>query len=399
MKILILATDIYTRGGIARYTWTLASALGDLVGPDNVHVLALVDLGGSKEVPEHFKILDVITEQLTRTAKLRFAAKAVAQARQGYDLVICTHVALAPIGAVLRVVHRTPYWVACHSVEVWRRLSPLLHVSLRLAGRVLPVAQFTAQKLVTVNGIHGSKVRVLYNAISSDFGQFLLAQDGTVGFPRIGGRDESLILSVCSLVKGNEFKGVDMVIQALPDVLSRVPKARYVVVGSGSDRSRLESLAGRMAVSDRVTFLGEISDVELASLYHACSVCVLPIRSQEEFGTWGGEGFGRVYAEAALAGRPVIASRTAGAAEAVVNGETGFLVDPTSLEEITEAILELVQSPELGNKIGAEGKKIASKRFSQEALRNSLRELLGADCLSGEAESRLWKQEEIGEHL
>src|SRR5215469_7992430 len=114
MKILILATDIYTRGGIARYTSTLASVLGQLIGPENVHVLALLDKPGAKETPKDFRILKAVAERPTAIAKLRFAGNALEVARSRYDLIICAHLALAPIAAATRVAYGCRYWILCY---------------------------------------------------------------------------------------------------------------------------------------------------------------------------------------------------------------------------------------------------------------------------------------------
>ncbi len=125
------------------------------------------------------------------------------------------------------------------------------------------------------------------------------------------------------MVKGNEFKGVDTVIRALPRILAAVPDARYVVVGDGEIRANLARLADEVGVSESLTFTGEVSDAELAELYRACDVFVLPSRGQQRVGVVGGEGFGRVYVEAALAGKPVVGSRSGGATEAVLQREDG----------------------------------------------------------------------------
>ena len=66
----------------------------------------------------------------------------------------------------------------------------------------------------------------------------------------------------------------------------------------------------------------------------------------------GGEGFGRVYVEAALAGKPVVGSRSGGASEAVLRGRTGFVVDPDSSDEVAEALLAILQDPELASAHG-----------------------------------------------
>src|SRR5437588_11317014 len=196
MQVLIVATDIQTRGGIARYTWTLASALGGLIGGRHVQGLALVGKGGAGEIPEDFRILDVVTERLTLIAKIRFARKALAQARHRYDLVVCTHLALEPIAGAIRLVYGSPYWVVCHGTEAWRRMGPTELLALRCADLVLPISRFTASMLHKVSRIPQSIIRVLYNAIPDDFTRMLASPQAasTVSADRNG--SNNLLLSV-----------------------------------------------------------------------------------------------------------------------------------------------------------------------------------------------------------
>ena len=97
MRALILATDIYTRGGIARYTATLAAALGELLGGDSVDLLPLLDDPERRFTPGEYRILRATTPRLSRKQKIRHIARAFRQAARRYDLVIASHVNLAPV--------------------------------------------------------------------------------------------------------------------------------------------------------------------------------------------------------------------------------------------------------------------------------------------------------------
>ena len=330
MKVLVLATDIFTRGGIARYTSTLASSLGSMLGPENVDVLCFFDWGHSGNHPSEFRLVGMVSSRARAGAlsRLHFMAKAARVGVRGYDLVIANHVALAPVAAMMKLAFGAPYWVACHCVEIWWGTSRWRHAALRNADLILPVSLYTADVVQKMDGIRSSRVKVVYNAIPNSFAKLLMPQEPASGSTAKLKKGGPVLLSVCSLVRGNEFKGVDTVIRALPRVLKALPDLRYVVVGEGEIRGKLESLAVETGVAENVTFAGEISDAELAELYRGCDAFVLPSRGQERRGVVGGEGFGRVYVEAALAGKPVVGSRSGGASEAVLHGKTGFVVDP-----------------------------------------------------------------------
>lgn len=377
-KILVLATDIFTRGGIARYTSTLASSLGRMLGPENVDVLCFFNWGYAGQQPSEFRVRGMVSggARASIWSRLRFLVEVARAGVRGYDLVIANHIALAPVAAMMNLVFGTPYWVACHCVEVWWGTSRWRRAALRHAEMILPVSLYTAGVVEKMEGIRSSRVKVLYNAIPNELVELLTAPvpHGTsVAKSKSSGK---VLLSVCNLAPGNEFKGVDTVLRALPAVLSKLPDLRYLVVGDGAIRKNLETLATEMGVAGNVTFAGEVTDAELAEFYRACDVFVLPSRGKGLRGVAAGEGFGRVYVEAALAGKPVVGSRAGGASEAVLHGKTGFLVNPDSSDEVAEALLNILQDPELAARFGSEGRAWALGAFSEEALSTSLSELL-----------------------
>jgi len=383
MRILILASDLYTRGGIARYTYTLASALGDLVGPGNVDVLALLAYGDRSDLHPRFRVFGPVSERLTAAAKAQFAIKALALARNQYDLIVCSILGLAPIAAAIRFVYRTPFWVICHGTEVWGPLLPHKRFAFRQSELLLSVSHFTAKKLSEVHKIPQEKVSILHNAIPDDFERLLPARAADGGSEGGVLSRERTLLSVGSLTRVHAYKGFDTVIRALPLAIKRVPNLNYVIVGDGDDRPRLEKLTSEHRVGKFVTFAGSVSDAQLAEYYRSCDVFVLPSKTTERNGIWEGEGFGRVYVEAALAGKPVVGSWGGGAAEAVVHRETGILVNPTSVEETAGAIIELLENPAAAAQMGCLGRKWAKQNFTEGALRSSLSGLLHVCKLGG----------------
>ena len=149
-----------------------------------------------------------------------------------------------------------------------------------------------------------------------------------------------VLLSIARLVAR---KGIDTVIEALPAILTVHPNTTYVVGGSGPDLARLEQLASRVGVLDRVRFLGDVDDNALPALYASADLFVLPTReilADDEI-----EGFGIAYVEAAAAGVPSIAANAGGVADAVTDGVTGLLVPPASPGSVATAALKLLGDP------------------------------------------------------
>src|ERR1035438_5490504 len=225
MKVLVLATDIFSRSGIARYTSALAQSLGSMLGPENVDVLCFFSWGPPNNDVRGFRLMGMVSgrRRAGSFSKLRFLLKAARAGFRGYDLVIANHVALAPVAAMLNRVFGTPYWVSCHSVEIWWGTSRTRRAALRRADLILPVSQYTAEVIRKIEGIESSRVKVLYNAIPDSFDRALRSRE----LERTGaGKRTARLLSVCNLVRGNEFKGVDTVIRALPAILKVFQIAR-----------------------------------------------------------------------------------------------------------------------------------------------------------------------------
>jgi phosphatidylinositol alpha-1,6-mannosyltransferase len=155
------------------------------------------------------------------------------------------------------------------------------------------------------------------------------------------------LLSVARLVPR---KGIDTVIASLPRL---EPHVEYRIVGRGPDEARLRRLAETMGVAERVHFLGRVDEIQLAAEYQRCALFVLPARRTADGQL---EGYGLVYFEAAAWGRAVVAGRSGGEVDAVVDGQTGLLVDAKSIQHVADAITMLLADPARRNALGAAGR-------------------------------------------
>jgi len=163
-----------------------------------------------------------------------------------------------------------------------------------------------------------------------------------------------VILTVGRLV---ERKGHDMVIRALPAVRDAVGAVRYLIVGSGPEEQRLRALSSDVGFRDDVVFVGHVRDEELPAFYACCDVFVMPCRALP--GRDGIEGFGAVFLEAAASGKPVIAGRSGGIADAVVEGATGILVNPTDVKQLASMLTRLLLNRDEAARLGRNGRQRA----------------------------------------
>jgi phosphatidylinositol alpha-1,6-mannosyltransferase len=167
------------------------------------------------------------------------------------------------------------------------------------------------------------------------------------------------VLTVGNLV---ERKGHDMVIRTLPKLIRRIPELTYLIVGNGTHRETLDRLAWEVGVRDRIVFAGHVDAADLPAVYALGDVFVMPSRVQPA--ECEVEGFGLVYLEANACGKPVIGGRSGGIPEAIVDGETGFLVDPEAADEIAQRLEAILTDRELAEGMGRRGRARVQAHFS-----------------------------------
>ncbi|MCY4410681.1 MAG: glycosyltransferase family 4 protein [Caldilineaceae bacterium] len=161
-----------------------------------------------------------------------------------------------------------------------------------------------------------------------------------------------ILLTVARLVSR---KGIDTVLRALPPLLDQTPGLQYWIVGSGPARHSLAQLARKLKLSHAVRFMDAVSDFELPEVYQKATIFVMTSRAEYHAGSV--EGFGIVYLEASACGLPVVAARSGGAAEAVIENETGLLVPPDDPQALTQALTRLLNDPTLRQRLGSAGRR------------------------------------------
>ena len=205
---------------------------------------------------------------------------------------------------------------------------------LRTADTVLAVSSFARDLAVIALGADRGRVRIVPNGV--DLSTFHVRPAPADLAERFGLGAGPVLLTVSRLV---ERKGIDTVLRALPAVAAIVPDVRYLVVGDGPDRSRLQALASEIGVANRVVFAGRVETDELPRVYALGDVFAMPNR---RLPSGDNEGFGLVFLEANASGLPVIAGRAGGTADAVIDGETGIVVDGMDTDAVACAAISLL---------------------------------------------------------
>ena len=157
------------------------------------------------------------------------------------------------------------------------------------------------------------------------------------------------------------LKGLNFLLRAFERVASSLPSARLLLVGSPENQSyvhELKSMVERLGIEEKVEFIDEVSQRELAGLMQACRAFVLPSLS---------EGLGRVILEAMACGKPVIGSKVGGIIEVIEEGQTGFLIPPGDVEALAERLTWILTHPEEAGTMGRRAREFARGFFSKDS--------------------------------
>lgn len=257
-----------------------------------------------------------------------------------------------------RLAHkaRVPFIIMAHGtygvVPFFRWPDRILYrQAFRNAATIYAPSCFTAEAIRQHSGIQ-RQISVIHNAVNCD--RFQRPQDLHAVREKFGLPPEARVVLGVGAIKRR--KGFDVLLRAFARVVKDEPRSHLVIAGDG-DASPLVDLATSLGIRGRVDFLGRAMEEDLVGLYQLCEVYAHLPRNEG----WHFEGFGIVYLEAGACGKPVVATRSGGVPDAVLDGETGILVDEEDDEAAATAIVRLLQDRELARSMGEAGRKYASQ--------------------------------------
>jgi len=273
------------------------------------------------------------------------------------DTVVLGHLDIYQYPIVLALLrNRVPYGIIAHDFEVHRfvgRQNDLLRrgMMLKEAAWIAANSRYTRGELKEWN-IADEKIMLVHPPISEE------AIRQSAQQKRVENSAVFTLTTICRVVKE---KGIDIVLRALKILKAQGVMLRYVVAGDGPDRESFQRLAAELQVEDMVHFAGYISESEKWCLLRSTDIFVMPSRVTPD---QQHEGFGIAYIEANACGVPAVGTHAGGIPDAVIDGETGVLVDPESPEKLAEALSLLYHDPERRKKMGEAGRRRAQTQFS-----------------------------------
>jgi glycosyltransferase involved in cell wall biosynthesis len=330
MRILLLTPDAFGgHGGIAQYNRDLLTALS-----------AISDVEEIVAVPRFAPLhVGTLPPKLTHHVeglggKIRYTWAVFKVLRRRFDLVICGHINLLSLAWLASVRARVPLVLLVYGIDVWQpHKSILTRMLLRRVDAVWSISEITRDKMIAWSKLSNERFHILPNAIDLDYYAMVPKDAALVARYGLSGRKVMMILA--RLVGCERYKGVDELLELLPDLLTRETELVFLVAGDGNDRARLEEKAKALGVADRVVFTGYVSETEKAAHFRLADAFVMPGRC---------EGFGFVFLEAMACGVPVVASTLDGSREAVRFGQLGQMVNPDDRTALSAAIIRALNA-------------------------------------------------------
>jgi len=379
-RLLILTEDSKpSRGGIAEYLHQLASALAtthDVVIASSVAGAADVVAPPGvvyREVPWFRTQLRLPGDDRTTTRRLNTLRWRIdlrrAMRRRLLELLAGDAPTRVVIGRLSVVTHPwclacrdlgVPYAVIGYGLEflepVTARQAAERRADILGADQWLPISHDTA-RLIAEYGVPMERMTLVPPAVEAGRVQPPPQTRRSVR-ARFGLGDSPFVLTLGFL---RRRKGMDLAIDAIVRLVPTHPEVMLVIAGDGPEAQSLRVRAEASGVGDRIRFAGAVDDDTRNALLAECAVFVLANRRLPN----DVEGFGIVFLEAGLHGKPVVGGRNGGVVDAVADGATGLLVDTAvGPEPLAAAIGRLLDDPSLAIAMGSRGRERARTQFA-----------------------------------
>ncbi|WP_237565460.1 glycosyltransferase family 4 protein [Ornithinimicrobium cavernae] len=369
---LIVTNDFGPRvGGIEAFVQSMADRIATARGPGSVVVHTARQRGAAAfDAGLPYTVVRDEARVLLPTAGV--VRRCARTAREfGCDRVWFGSAApLAQMTPALRAAGVRRAVATTHSAEEWwSRLPGTRSVVRRIGERVDTVTylgEYSRSRLATVLSPE-SAGRMQHLPPGVDVERYHPQVDGTRLRAQLGLSSRPVVVSVSRLVRR---KGQDALIAAWPRVQARVPDAALLIVGDGPSRPRLVAQVEQAGLGRDITLTGRVPWSRTPEYFAAGDVFAMPSRTR-----WRGlepEGVPLSVLEAQASGLPVVVGNSGGAADTLVDGLTGHLVNGRDLDEIAAAVSDLLQHRERAAAWGRAGREYVTARFQWNDLANDL---------------------------
>jgi len=365
MRILLLASDIFFKGGIQRYTKYQYRALTEIFGKENVFLYSFKRKEKESAFEDDINVYYVENYEGIG-GKINFTLKILKDiVRLKPSILLINHVNLAPIGMIIKKTFKIPYYLNVYGLEIWSGLSKLKIISIYNADKIIGDCKFILNYIKENLKIDKAKLNLLYDPVDID--RFIPKNKNKDLIRKYNIPENKFVLLTVGRL--DRFKGHSLVIESLkylPDDII------YLIVGGGKLEDELRLKASNLKLQSRVIFTGRVLENELVDFYNLCDVFILI----SKFDRNEGEGLPLTPIEASSCGKPIIVGDEDGSKESVVDGYNGFIISPNKIQILVEKILYLYKNRDILKEMGINARKFVIENFSYEKFKQTLHEVI-----------------------
>ena len=372
-RVLVVTNDFPTRrGGIESFVLSLCERMD----PDEVVVYTASMPGDAAyDATLPFPVYRDPSATLLPTRAVGRRAAEVMQ-RHGCDRVVFgASVPLGLLAPTLRRAGAQRIVAITHGHEVWWARVPGVRQLLLRVGDTCDVLTYVSEwcrEQIAPALSPAAAARMVRLSPGVDTDRFYPGCGGVGVRSKLGiPGDVPVVVCTARMVRR---KGQDTLVKAWPQVVASVADARLLLVGDGPHRARVEDLAESLGVVDSVIFAGSVPWDKIPAYTDAGDVFAMPCRTR----LWGlePEAFGIVSIEAAACGLPVVVGRSGGAPETVIEGETGYVVDPYDVDALSGCLVRLLMERPRSRSLGSRGREFVRDMWSWDVAAETLSEHL-----------------------
>ncbi len=363
MKILILSTHVNT-GGITSYLLTLCQGL-----IRQGHQIWLVSSGGDCE--SRFTSMGVTMIQMDIRTKSDLSPKIYAAAPRIRQLVVdngidILHAQTRVTQVLARLVQRSTqcvYVATCHGYfkrRLNRRIAPCW------GDMTIAISTAVYEHLLDDFELVSERVCLIENGIDTEYYAPLCDERKSQQRQALGLDNRRVVGTIARL---SDVKGIDILIEAMPQIMDAVPDVHCAIFGQGKEDAPLKALCRSRGLEDRITFFDTVNDT--VQSMGAIDVFVMPSRQ---------EGLGLSVMEAQSCGCPVVATNVGGLPSLVIDGQTGLLIEPESPEAVANAVIKLFKDDDLSQRLSDNGRDFIQAKFSARGMVDKTADLYARLC-------------------
>jgi len=365
-KILIVATGIFLKGGIERYTRYQYKALQELYGSENVYLVSLLGEESDNSFEEKPEV-EYVQGGIRFVDKITFLIKCIFLVRKcKIDTIICNHRQLSIIGYLCKKIFRVKYITNVYGLEIWSGMNRVETMALFRSDRLIGDCNFIMNYIQKHFHYPAAKMDLLYDAV--DVKRFSPREHNEMLYEKYNiPKDKFLIATIGRLVRN---KGHEIMIKTLPLLDESIV---YLIVGGGNRIESLRKLVSSLNLQDRVIFTGRVPESELVDCYNIADLIVL----LSTFDKNEGEGLPLGLIEASACGKPIICGNEDGSQDAISEElPNGKLIDPLDQNQLKEAINLYYRDRNIRFIHGTNGRKFVIENFEYEKFKEKQKRIL-----------------------